>query len=334
MESRTWHGPSRILRRPIRFILVLAGMSIAAGLASPPAFSETKNKPLAPLAKYLGPHAEIGFVSWKPVDFKKAAEAGFTTVWMGTRNLLELPEQEQQEVLQQADQSGLRRIGFISGDPAWLNPNFPSGFQKARAEHEQLSATLERYFKTHHGVMKVVLAVDIEPYVKRWWDGDLARYSDLLDTGVVPIVSQLANRYPDRVEKTVTRFEPFWWENGHITDSDKTVRGLRDFPSVVAVMSYRNSAEGLFDVSSHVRKRARQADGMTILLGAETKPPGTGIPEFITFHGRENILAAELVRALSAMPLEDRKRFQGVFIHSGKKEADSVLSILSGDMIR
>ncbi len=281
---------------------------------------------LAPLAERLGAEGEMAFISWKPVDFQKAARAGFTTVWIGAGSFLELTPGEQEALLKRAEGAGLRRLGFIGGDPEWVNPRFPGKAEKAVREYRELAGILDAFLRQDSsGALRFVLATDIEPHVKSWWDGDLSGYSALLERVVLPPLREISARFPSRVEPLLTRFEPFWWENGHVTESGRTIRGLKDFPSTVASMTYRNSAEELVSVSRAVRQRARQTAGLRVLLGVETKPPGPGIPAFITFHGRLQEIAGELAFALQALPAEDRRNIQGVFIHSGKIEADQIL---------
>ncbi|GEM_PF-4890459 len=283
------------------------------------------------LGRALGPDAEFSYISWKPVDFRKAAVAGFTTVWIGIGSFMELLPAEREALLQQAQSSGLRRLGFIGGDSEWINPKFPGKAAKAVREYRELSEVLAEFLqKDSAGTFRFVLATDIEPHVKKWWDGDLSGYSALLEKAVLPALKELSSRYPGRVDPLLTRFEPFWWENGHVTESGKTIRGLRDFPSVIASMTYRTTAHEWMEVSRHVRERARQAADVKILLGVETKAPGPGVPEFITFHGRLKEIPGQLALALGTLPPEDRKNLQGIFVHSSKKETDQLLDDLLG----
>lgn len=308
---------------------IACALALAIGLVMARAPFVHAERALDPLIRVLGPDAEVGYVSWKPVDFRKAAAAGFTTVWLGVGPFLGLPAEEQLSILSRAEESGLPRLGFIGGDPEWVNPKFPGKAEKAVREYRHLADVLEDFIRrTPSGRMRFVWATDIEPYVKKWWDGDLAPYSALLGKAVLPPLKELSARYPGRVEPLLTRFEPFWWENGHVAESGKTLRGLRDFPSVVASMTYRNTAAELLNASRSVRQRARQADGLSILLGVETKSPAPGVPEFITFSGHLDEIPEQLIGAIQALPSEDRENLQGIFIHSGKKETDQILDDL------
>lgn len=274
---------------------------------------------LAPLADSLGPDRELGYVSWKPVDFEKAVRAGFSTVWLGNGSFLGLSAQEQVAVLNRASQAGVRTLGFIGGDPEWVNPSRPEQPDFVADEYRRLTQALAASPSALLGDLKFAFAVDIEPYVRDWWTGDMAPYSDLTEQTLLPILRDYAQRNPGRVSgDLLTRFEPFWWENGHVTESGKTIQNLRDSGSdVVASMTYRNTAQEIANVSSAIRRRVEQKPGMRFLLGAETKPPGPGIPAHITFYDQWDKISSELMAAISAIPAAHRQGLKGVFIHSG-----------------
>ncbi|MBI3616318.1 MAG: hypothetical protein HY211_07375 [Candidatus Omnitrophica bacterium] len=284
---------------------------------------------LTSLASCLGPERELSFVSWEPIDFQKAVQAGFTTVWIGTGSLLRRPPEEQRAILQQASRAGLRTLGFIGGDPEWVNPDRPHIREKVAGEYDRLTKVLETFLAQDAGNLRFAFATDIEPHVRNWWDGNLTAYSDLLEQVVIPTIEPFARKHPDRVrDPFLTRFEPFWWDNGRRTDSGKFIYGLRDFPSDVASMTYRNTAEQLDEVSRSIRRRVQRTQEMGFLLGVETKPPGPGIPPHITFYGRLRELPGELVHIIQRMSQQDRDHLRGVFIHSGRTEAEQLLNNL------
>ncbi len=285
---------------------------------------------LAPLAQHLGPAREMALISWKPVDFKKAVRAGFSTVWLGAGGFLQLSAPEQQEVLASAQQAGLPALGFIGGDPEWVNPARPDQAEFVRTEYLRLMEVLAEFTRQNPGNLRFSFGSDVEPYTKSWWDGDLTLYSDLVENVIEPVVREFARAHPDRIAPdALTRFEPFWWENGHVTEDGKTIRGLRDFASSnVASMTYRNTADPILSVSESVQARVREVSGMEFFLGAETKPAGPGIPAHITFDGQLPAMAGELIKAIQGIPSQQAKSLRGVFIHSGKAQADQLLDAL------
>ena len=252
---------------------------------------------LAPLAQYLESDQEMAFISWKPVDFQKAVQAKFTTVWLGIGGFLQMTDSERQAVLVRAQQAGLRTLGFIGGDPEWVNPSRPEQPAFAVDEYRRLTGVLDAFIQRNPGNLKFAFATDIEPYTAAWWDGDLALYSTLIGKISVP-VQEFNLKHRDRMkagETFLTRFEPFWWRNGHVTENGKVIRGLQDTSgSNVASMTYRDQASSILDVSESIRARAQEMGkhGMRFLLGAETKPAGSGIPATITFDGELSALAS------------------------------------------
>lgn len=287
---------------------------------------------MAPLRQYLGPEKELSFISWKPVDFKKAVRAGFSTVWLGLGGFLQLSAAEQEQVLVSAQQAGLPALGFIGGDPQWVNPGRSDQVEFVRVEYRRLAEVLAGFARKHPGGLRFSFGSDIEPYTQPWWDGDLTLYSDLVEKVIEPAAREFGGAHPDRVApNAMIRFEPFWWRNGHVTDDGKVIRGLRDFAySNVASMTYRDTADQILSVSESVRTRSGEVSGMEFFLGAETNPAGPGIPAKITFDGQLPAMAGELINAIRAISPQQARFLRGVFIHSGKAQADQVLDTLLG----
>lgn len=300
-------------------------LALLFGIQSP-LFAEPA---LASLAEYLGPERSLELVSWEPVDFQKAVRAGFTTVWIGAGSLSRLPREQQEALLRQAASAGLRTLGFIAGDPEWANPNRPDRFEKVAQEYYVLMKVLEAFLAEDSGHLQFAFATDVEPYASNWWDGDLTGYSDMLEQVVIPMIERFSQGHPGRVRvPLLTRFEPFWWDNGRRTESGAFIHGLRDFPSDVASMTYRDNAEELEKSSRLIRRRCQRSEGVMFLLGVETKPPGGAVPAYTTFYGRLEGLPGEVIRAIDRMPPQERRFLRGVFIHSGKRQAGEVLEKL------
>ena len=312
------------MRKIAGFILLAILCSAGAGVASEP------GEGLVPLKRIFRSDRQIGYLSWKPVDFRKAVRAGFNTVWIGIGPFVALSSEEQEGMVRRAMEADLKILGFIGGDPSWARQDRRSGSKHAVQEYRQLLHALGRLAQEMDlGYLRFAFAVDVEPHTQGWWEGDLAGYSELLKMRILPMVEEFAQEHPWRVARPMlTRFEPFWWENGHVTESGRVIRGLQDFPSGIASMTYRNNALELEEVSRQVRQRAKRAPGVVYLLGVETKPAGPGIPSYITFHGRVRQIGRELQRAIEAMPPEDRTRLRGVFVHAGRDYADEVLDQL------
>jgi len=312
------------VRRSWLLFLAPAAMFLNLLFTSPAQGTNSKEGALAPLVEYLGRDRDLALVSWKPVNFEKAVRAGFTSVWIGNRSFLQLSERKQQKLLDEANGAGLRVLGLIGGEPSWANPRLPNRKEHVRKEYRALTARLSQ---KRLGRLKIGFATDIEPYTQNWWDGDLGFYSDLIQDSIAPIVRKFSRRHPGRVLKEIRRFEAFWYENGHVSRS-RMLRNLRDFPSVVASMTYRNNPVQLESVSERVRRRARQASGLRYLLGAETKPAGRGIPPHITFHGQLDQISFVFIQTMDGFSDEDWKNLAGIFIHAGKAEVDRVLDAL------
>ena len=321
----------KISRYRIRMIVLLLAVALGGPqLSLRQANAEEAPPILIPLRNYLGASQDLVYISWKPVDFAKASRAGFSSVWIAIGPFLALSAAAQTALLNSADQAGLRSIGFIGGDPEWANPQRPDLRAAAAAEYRRLAQVLTVYAQPRYSRVRFTFVVDVEPHTRSWWDGDLTAYSDLLERSILPEVQQFAAQFPEyTTQPLLTRLEPFWWENGRVTESGKTIRGLRDFPSVVASMTYRDVAWQITDVSQAVRRRARQSGALKLFLGVETKPEGPGVPAYITFHGELERLPEEVVTSFGQMPVADRALFGGVFIHSGRDEADGVLNALA-----
>ncbi len=312
-----------------------------SGLTSP-LLAQATPKPtgaLAPLSQRLGIEREISIVIWDPRDlsklpsfFTKAVRAGVTTVWIsGYRFVRNLNGQQQQAILNMASAAGLRTLGFIDGDAGWSQQRaFVSNF------YDQLIGVL---LQRNLGGLRMAFATDIEPYTQAGWDGDLSSYIDLLEQVVMPRIEKFAQQTSQRLGRKVvvgsrlTRFEPFWYRNGRVTDNGKTIRGLREIPdTVIAGMTYRNTAGELMAVSADIRTRAQQSGTEKFQLGVETLPPGEVGGAHVTFSGKEREIPRELVGVVSALPTEGAKRLDGVFIHfRGPVQADRVLDEWLGE---
>ncbi len=282
---------------------------------------------LAPLAARLGKDAELGFITWEPIDFTKAVRAGITTVWISGHDFLQRAPAERQKILDRASDAGLGTLGFIDGDPSFRRRD---KHRDAQALYTRLTQTL---LQRNPGKLRIAFAANVEPHGDPRWNGDLTDYSDLMEKVILPTIQEFADQASRRFGREVvvgprlTRIEAFWYRNGQTTDDGRRIRGLRETKdSRLAIMSYRGTGAETFAISTHGRARVQNTE-MKLLLMAETLPPGPGIPKHITFHGRWNQMGTELVEAIDGVikAAGDEKYLGGVIIHSSWQQAERVL---------
>lgn len=267
---------------------------------------------LVPLREKLGVQRQLGMVIWDPRDllrlqdfFPLAVRAGVNTVWISGYRFRSMSSRQQQTLLTRASQAGLPVLGFIDGNDDWPEQRV------LVANHYR--ALIERLASLNLGNLRVEFAVDVEPYTRQGWSGDLTGYMDLIEQVILPQIVAFA-RQSRQVVPGLVRFEPWWYENGRKTDSGATLRGLRAIPRTdIAAMTYRDAAEDIAASSEIARRRARE-EGATFQIGVETIPSeAVGTP---SFYQKEVEIGPALLGAIQAMPQTDQARLRGAFIHA------------------
>ncbi|MBI3614980.1 MAG: aldo/keto reductase [Candidatus Omnitrophica bacterium] len=332
LEERTGYGISRR-----NFLKAAAAGGITATLV--PEFyglaqAQISTGPvgaLADLRKELGTDKQLGIIIWDPRDlfrlkdfFSLAVKTGVDVVWISGFRFRQLTAQQQQALLTQASQAGLKTLGFIDGNHDWAENRL-----FVASHYQDLTVRLARL---NLGKLQIAFATDIEPYTQKGWKGDLKGYMDLLEGVILPRVQAFARqkRHPDGKSVVrgplLTRFEPFWYENDHKTDSGVTVKGLRTLEKTeIAAMTYRDTAKGIADVSETVRARTKE-EKVTFQIGVETIPEKeVGTP---SFFGKETEIGPALLEAYKAMK-DDRDRVGGVYIHTASPvTAHRILTVI------
>ena len=319
-------------------ILLFAAVFFALTLSD--AASVTTRGNLVALRERLGTERRLSMVVWDPRPilntpyfFSLAVEAGVDTVWIAGYPFRQISWKKKQEILSKASEAGLKTLGFIDGNYDW-----PEQREFVRTHSADLTHQLSRL---DLGNLRIAFATNVEPYViprqerkaGRTWSGDLSSYMDLLDQVTLPELQAFADKktHPDGrsvvSNPLLTRFEPWWYQNGKRTDSGVLIRGLRSIRNTeIAAMTYRNTAQELRSVSEIVRQRARE-EGVTFQIGVETIP--SQISETPSFAGQEILIGRVLLEAIDGISPEDGSRLGGVFIHTKNPvEAYRILSIL------
>ncbi len=282
---------------------------------------------LAALRRQLGPERTLGIIVWDPKPILKlpdffplAVRSGIDTVWICGYPFRALNRTQKQTILTAASDAGLKTIGFIDGDVGW-----PEQSEFVAYHYRDLTSQLSRL---DLGRLHLAFATDIEVYAipakdrqaGRIWDGRLERYITLLKETVLPPIEAFSRqkRHPDGgfvvQGSLLTRFEPWWYQNGRRTEQGVTVSGLGPVERTeIAAMSYRNKVADLLQVSRIVRQRAAE-DSVAFLFGVETIPAKeAGAP---SFAGKEGTIGPVLLQVCDQFSLEDQKRLGGVFIHT------------------
>jgi hypothetical protein len=285
---------------------------------------------LVSLRATLGTDKRIAIIAWGPdnardlqqfpVLLSLARTTGVDTIWISGYRFLQLPPAQQQAVIEQANEARLRTLGFIDGDFDWpQNPRFVSRL------YENLTKQLSL---RRLGSLQVAFAVDIEPYHVpiasedrgTKWNGDLKPAMNLIETIILPILDRFAKTEKASVDNPLlTRFEPFWYVNGHKPDESPalvkgtTLAGLRAVSHTgIAGMTYRNTAEQIVDVTRELWKRAR-LENVPLEIGVETIES----EKAIGFFGREPQIGPALLGVYKSLNQADQARLRGVYIHTG-----------------
>jgi len=343
-------GPDR------RGFLTSAGAGLALLLLSPVLYREQQfihaqiKEPklegsLVPLREALGPKKQIGIIPWGPDNaedlaqlselFSLTAKTGGDTVWISGFRFSKLTRAQQQAIVTQAVKAGIKTLGFIDGNFDW-----PENAAFVRNFYQTLTSSLT---KLNLGKLKVAFATDIEPYnipadeikAGKKWDGNMKPSMDLIEKITIPILEGFSRANRGVVAgPLLTRFEPFWYENGRKPDDSpaivkgSVIKGLRRIPRTeIAGMTYRDNADGIAEVSKVVRKRAAEDRG-TFQVGVETIPKEeAGTP---SFNGKEAAIGPELLTFYKGLDREDQQRLGGVYIHTANvTEAIRVLQAIA-----
>jgi len=334
----------------------LAGMGAATVapfiVPSPELLAQAPPAPrgwLAPLIAKMGRNRELDLIIWDPSDivrrfspaagrpgfFQKAVEAGVTTVWISGYRFRMLDLEIQRAIVAQANASGLKTLGFIDGDANWARE------QDFVARHYDaltaaVSAALRGLPNRDSGNLRIAFATDIEPYTqpqRTGWDGDLAAYSALHRNVIIPKIQAFNQANPSRVFVSwVTLFQPFWWKNGKTTEDGIQIRNLEDLSgTIVAGMTYRDTAPGLLGVSRDIRERLTAADKAYFKIGVETIRGDAVGGDQLTFAGQLEQIPDALSAVVDGIPAEQKRSWAGFFLHfESVSAADGFLDLALG----
>lgn len=195
------------------------------------------------------------------------------------------------------------RVALLSGDVSWIYPE-NRGFAEVMAQYlayQKSAAVDERFYALH---------LDVEPHQdrklsdKRKWQ----LYADF-----VLRASAEVHAAGEKIEWDI----PFWLDNIHVEYGERkdvslleVVMGCSD---CVALMSYRDTAEAMLDISKTeidlaVKGRTR------VVLGAETGETGEG--SAVTFFEEgSKVMDCELAKVVKALDAAKVPAGAGIAIH-------------------
>ena len=193
--------------------------------------------------------------------------------------------------VKQAKALGMR-VAALSGDVAWINPGntgFTSYVNKVNGYQEAASAD-EKFYAMH---------LDVEPHQHSDFSDNRAKVMQWFADFVLEKAVPAAEEAGMLLEWDI----PFWLEDTVEDGSGRTIvlaELMAKSCDTIAIMSYRDTAEAMYNVSKEEIAFAQEY-GCKIILGAETKS-SEGDPVSYMEEGKA-VMASELGK-LNAMLLQ------------------------------
>ncbi|MBI3615241.1 MAG: hypothetical protein HY211_01865, partial [Candidatus Omnitrophica bacterium] len=150
---------------------------------------------LTSLRQRLGPDRQIGIIIGDSGDllkeqvkdfFPRSVRVGLDTVWISGYRFRSLSKDQQQRIITQASSAGLKTLGFIDGNDDW-----PQQKEFVANHYRDL---IDKLSQLDLGKIRIAFATDIEPYVRRGWNGDLTADMDLTEQTILPPILDFSNR--------------------------------------------------------------------------------------------------------------------------------------------
>ena len=195
------------------------------------------------------------------------------------------------------------RVAFLSGDVSWIRPG-NRGFAEVLEtylSYQRRAAKSERFYAIH---------LDVEPHQdpklseSRKWQ----LYADFVLRAAADI-----HAAGEKVEWDI----PFWLDNILVEYGEKKgvslLEVVMEASDCVALMSYRDTAQAILDISKG--EIAFASKGKTrVVLGAETGETGEG--DFVTFFEEgEKTMQSELSKVVHALEEAKLPYGAGVAVH-------------------
>lgn len=266
---------------------------------------------LAPLAAAgNGPRpVSRGVWWWRGADASSPAEAARRIEFLSRHGVTEiyfcsnLKDAEGVRGFVRAAGAAGMRVALLAGDVSWIHPG-NRGFAetlKAYLEYQQSAAPGERFYALHF---------DVEPHqdpnlseARKW-----QLYADFVLRAAAAI-----HAAGEKVEWDI----PFWLDDIEVAygyrEKAPLLEVVMDNSDGVALMSYRDTAESILDISKTELEMAKGRK-TRIVLGAETGK--TDEPEYVTFFEEGAAeLDAELAKVMAALEAANVHGGAGVAVH-------------------
>ncbi len=195
------------------------------------------------------------------------------------------------------------RVALLAGDVSWIYPG-NRGFAEtleAYLSYQRRAAPNERFYALH---------LDVEPHQDR----------NLSDERKWQLYADFVLRAAADVHAAKEKIEwdiPFWLDNIRVTFGERkdvslleVVMGASD---CVALMSYRDTAEAILDISKEETAIASKG-GVRVVLGAETGATGEG--DYVTFFEEgAQAMDVELAKVASQLESKSIPAGAGIAVH-------------------
>lgn len=230
------------------------------------------------------------------IDFSK--REGVTTIFLQIQEKVEMEEYRQ--FIRAAHQENIS-VHALGGEPDWA-------YAEKREEGEELLSWLEEYNMGSDPEERFEgIQLDVEPYILKRWEREqekvVEEWSGNMDSWL-----QEARRQKLNISVAV----PFWLDSiPGPEDSDSFSYWILERSDSIAVMSYRDDGEKMYELS---KEELEQADelGKSVWIGMELTDTAEG--EHLTFHGKsEKVMNDEAKRA--AKLGTPHKSFAGLAVH-------------------
>lgn len=195
------------------------------------------------------------------------------------------------------------RVALLSGDVSWIYPG-NRGFAEtldAYLSYQKRAAPNERFYALH---------LDVEPHQDRKLSDERKwqLYADFVLRAAADV-----HAAGEKIEWDI----PFWLDGIRVAFGERkdvslleVVMGASD---CVALMSYRDTADAILDISKQELSIAARG-GVRVVLGAETGATGEG--DFVTFFEEgAKAMEAELAKVVSALESANVPAGAGIAVH-------------------
>ncbi len=211
-------------------------------------------------------------------------------------------QKETRDFVRKAHAKGMR-VACLHGDVSWIRPG-NRGFDETLAlylAYQKAAAPDEKFYALH---------LDVEPHqdpklpdARKW-----QLYADFVLRAAADV-----HAAGEKIEWDI----PFWLDNFKVAYGDKAEAPLlevvMDNSDAVALMSYRDSAEAMLDVSKTEIEMAKSRS-IRVILGAETGETGEGSVVTYFEEGAKK-MDAELAKVTAVLDAAKVPSGAGIAIH-------------------